>query len=198
VFDLAGPPDLRLATTRWFEHRATGRVLHVVERMGVPLLYVIDAAPEGGPLVLEGGDAAVALPSAGGWSGFPRIAAGDDRAVYTLYRTRGDPAQAEVQVLTPQHGGVPTVEQLRDEVAGLAAMLLGARPDAVEPQPVVGPDARGWVVTSGAAAVAAARVGGAAFIVVARYASDPEGSSRELLEWIRGARLAGGADRRRP
>lgn len=209
VFQLAAPgppPDLRLATTRWFEHRATGRALHVVERMGVPLAYVIDTAPEVGVLVLEAGDAAVALSPAAGWSGTPRIDAGADHAFYTLDRTRGAPAQAEVRVLTWQNGGVPSLEQLRGEVAGLAADLLGARPDAIEPQPVVGPAASGWVVTTGAGAppdvpfgaVAAARVGDAAIVVVARYAGDAQGSSRELLEWIRGARLAGVAERRHP
>jgi hypothetical protein len=204
VFERALLPDLRLATTRWFEHRATGRVLHVVERMGVPLLYVIDATSEGGPLVLEGGDAAVALSPGTGWSGVPAIDVGPDRAAYTLHRRRGLPAQAEVLLLTPGSGGVPSLEQLRAEVARMAAERLGAPPEAIEPQPVVGPDARGWVVTAGgasagatSAAIGAARVGGAAFVVIARYADERQGS-RELLEWIRGARLADPAERRRP
>ncbi len=206
AFAFDGPPDLRLATTRWFAHRATGRVLHVVERMGVPLLYVVETAPEGGPLVLEGGDLAVALSPAAGWSGVAKIQPGDERATYALRRAGGAPALAMVRVLTPRQGRVPNLDQLRAEVAGLAAEFLGERTDAIEPQPVVGPYASGWVVGSEAgapagspfAAVAAARVGGAALVLVARYASGPEGSSRELLEWMRGARLADPADRRRP
>ena len=39
-------PDLFLATTRWDCHRrTTGRVLHKVERQGVPLAYVLDLRP---------------------------------------------------------------------------------------------------------------------------------------------------------
>jgi hypothetical protein len=205
VFERAPLADLRLATTRWFEHRATGRVLHVVERMGVPLLYVIDTSSDGGPLVLEGGDAAVALSPGAGWAGIPRVDVGLDRAAYTLFRTRGAFAEAEVLVLTPGNGGVPTLDQLRAELARMAAERFGARPDAIEPQPLVGPDARGWVVTSAAVAptgtllggIGVARVGGVAIIVDARFASEPQGSL-VLLDWIRGARLANGAERRPP
>lgn len=36
-------PDILLATTRWDCHRKTGaRVLHTIERQGVPLVYVLD------------------------------------------------------------------------------------------------------------------------------------------------------------
>ncbi|WP_277957550.1 hypothetical protein, partial [Anaeromyxobacter oryzisoli] len=206
VFELGGPPDLRLATTRWFEHRSTGKVLHVVERMGVPLLYVIETAPEGAPLVLEGGDLAVALPPAPGWGGMARVEPGLDRAGYALRRLRGAPAQAEAWILTPRSGGVPSLEELRGEVAGVAATLLGGSPGDFDAQPVVGPGASGWVVTSAFAAspgapfvaIAAARVGGAALLLVARYEDDPEASSREVLGWLRGARLADAAERRRP
>jgi hypothetical protein len=206
VFDAPGPPDLRLATTRWFEHRATGRVLHVVKRMGVPLLYVIDPGPgAGGPLVLEGGDLAVALPPAVGWTGVAVPRPGDERAVYELRRVIGVGARAEVVVLTPRSGRVPSLEQLRAEVA-LAAESLGIRQGEVAPQPVVGPVARGWVVTSGdtaeegapSIAVAAARVGEGAILLRAQYDRDPQGSSRELVEWIRGASLAKEEERRRP
>jgi hypothetical protein len=39
-------PDLLLATTRWDCHRRTGaRVLHKIERQGVPLVYVLDLRP---------------------------------------------------------------------------------------------------------------------------------------------------------
>jgi hypothetical protein len=34
--------DILLATTRWDCHRKSGRVLHTVERQGVPLAYVLD------------------------------------------------------------------------------------------------------------------------------------------------------------
>jgi hypothetical protein len=40
-------PDLLLATTRWDCHRTQGNVLHVVEREGVPLLYVIERRQRG-------------------------------------------------------------------------------------------------------------------------------------------------------
>jgi hypothetical protein len=41
-------PDIVLATTRDQCHRAVpGRILHVVERMGTPLLYVIERRSRG-------------------------------------------------------------------------------------------------------------------------------------------------------
>jgi hypothetical protein len=40
-------PDLFLATTRWNCHRVPGRVLHVVERRGTPLLYVLELRRRG-------------------------------------------------------------------------------------------------------------------------------------------------------
>lgn len=43
---LRDQPDVLLATTRWGCHRSLpGRVLHVVRRFGVPLLYVVEVAP---------------------------------------------------------------------------------------------------------------------------------------------------------
>jgi hypothetical protein len=35
-------PDLVLALTRWDCHKREGKVLHIVERQGTPLLYVIE------------------------------------------------------------------------------------------------------------------------------------------------------------
>lgn len=40
-------PDLLLATTRWDCHKTRGTVLHTVERMGTPLMWVIERRPRG-------------------------------------------------------------------------------------------------------------------------------------------------------
>jgi hypothetical protein len=205
AFDFVGRPDLRLASTRWFEHRATGKVLHVVERMGVPLLYVIDPAPQD-ELVLEAGDAALALTPGAGWSGEPRVVAGEDRAVYQLSRWSGALAKAEIQVLTPRTDAVPTVEALREEVARAAAHLAGVAPAAIDPRRVDGPQAHGWITVVGPAepsgapfaAVAGARVGGAAFLAVVRCWGDRAEAVRELVAWTSGAHLAPAAERRPP
>lgn len=43
---LSGRPDIFLATTRWgCDQKESGRVLHTVSRMGVPLLFVIEVNP---------------------------------------------------------------------------------------------------------------------------------------------------------
>jgi hypothetical protein len=40
-------PDVILSITRWNAHlKKRGKVLHVVERMGVPLLYVVEVSPQ--------------------------------------------------------------------------------------------------------------------------------------------------------
>ncbi|MGB8931499.1 MAG: hypothetical protein WCC48_09670, partial [Anaeromyxobacteraceae bacterium] len=129
VFDVAGPPDMMLASTRWFEHRSTGKVLHVVSRMGVPLLYVLDRSPEAAaPIVLEAGDLAVSLPASSGWMGAPRIEQGDERAAYLLRREHGTPAQVEGWVVTQRSGQIPDGDALRGEVARIAGRVLGVDP----------------------------------------------------------------------
>ena len=55
-----GEADIYLASTRGNCHKTPGQVVHVVERMGVPLLYVIQrraiaVAPRQGPRVSRGG-----------------------------------------------------------------------------------------------------------------------------------------------
>jgi hypothetical protein len=200
------PPDLRLATTRWYAHRATGRVLHVVERMGVPLLYVLDTALAGGaPLVLEGGEFGVVLPPTAGWSGTPQVEAGRERAVHVLSRVIGVPARVEVR-FWPAREDAPDADALGREATSLASRELGALPEELDVRPLAGPNARGWIVTRRAgaergvsfAAVAALRVEDAAISIIARYDADPEGSAWELMRWLSGARLAAPEERRRP
>jgi hypothetical protein len=200
-FRFTGDPlevaDLRLVTTRWFEHRATGKVLHVVERMGVPLLYVIQTFPEGEPLVLEGGDAAVALGPGAGWSGLPQFRFGGARGAFLLRRSRGAPAHGEARVLTPESGGIPDAAELRAQVAGLAGS------DRAALRAVEGPASRGWLAVragTGAFAVQVGPPGAVAAAVVGsiRFAGAPEDVEAELENWIRFARLAEGRDRRPP
>jgi hypothetical protein len=46
--EVVGNPDVVLSITRWNQHLVYGgKVLHVVERMGVPLLYVIESTSTG-------------------------------------------------------------------------------------------------------------------------------------------------------
>jgi ketosteroid isomerase-like protein len=45
--DLADDPDILLATTRYRCMEEMGQPVHVVERMGVPLLYVFERHPRG-------------------------------------------------------------------------------------------------------------------------------------------------------
>jgi hypothetical protein len=201
------PPDLRLATTRWFSHRATGRVLHVVERMGVPLLYVIATGARDDGLVLEAGDRALMLPTPPGWYGVPELQPRDERACYLLRRDGGALQEVQALVMTPRSGPVPTLEQLRADVAMLTAKLTGGSSGTVEPQPIVGAGAgaRGWIATGdpnaargplfvGAAGV---RVGDAAVILMARHTGDAAIAMRELLELARGVRITE-EDRRVP
>jgi hypothetical protein len=193
---------LHLATTRWFSHRSTGRVLHVVERMGVPLLYVIDTADDGGRLVLEAGDLALTFPPGSGWRGRAVPEAGDERARYALVRARGGTDAMDLLILTPRTGPVPDERQLREEVAAIARSLPEARRGMPgEPTPLRGPVARGWAAPAGdsrsGATVAGLRVGDAAVLVVARHASGDAGAL-ELLDWLQGARLAPPPDRRPP
>jgi hypothetical protein len=201
VFDPTDDPDLRLASTRWFQHRASGRVLHVVERMGVPLLYVLQTFAD--PLVLEGGDEAVALSPSEGWSAMPRYKEGDLSGAYTLLRLRGEPAEGEAWIETAARGGIPSDADLRARVVELARSRLGAGPGALDAEPVNGPQARGWMVagTSGSdlGAAIAARVGDdVAVFAFARCYGDGEGARRELRDWIRNARLAAPGERRPP
>jgi hypothetical protein len=204
AFDVPGPPDLTLATTRWHANRGPGRVLHVVERMGVPLLYVLGAAREGDPLVLEGGDAAVALYPGPGWTARPVIEPGPDRAEFGLRRTGAAPGRAELHLRTPRNGGVPSVEELRAEVVDLAASFLGASPDVIAPEAVAGPGARGWLVVGGGkegdpvSAVAGGRVDGAAFLLVAQLAGERPAAVAEVRAWLERARSATGGERRPP
>lgn len=206
-FEPPGPPDLRLATTRWLQNRSTGRVLHVVARMGVPLLYVIESLPGGGPLVLEGGDRAVALPDGAGWAGVPWVERGGTGAVFVIDRVFGPPGQVEARLTTPRSGSVKGLEELRAEVLDLGRTLPGLAEATAAPMPVAGPDAKGWVLASGEAgprdgapsvAVAAARVGDSAVVMVARVYGEPGGAGPLVTEWIRGARPAVGAERRPP
>lgn len=205
LFDGGERPAVRVAGTRWLEHRATGRVLHVVERAGVPLLYVIDAAPSDGPLVLEAGDAGVALSPAAGWSGVPRVERGSERAVYDLSRSHGAFVGAELTVFSPRGGEVPALEELRGLVAASAASAAGLSPQDVRTSAVVGGEARGWLALVGPpqpgapfVGVAGARVGPLAFLVVGRFAGDRQETAQLLQEWIHGARLAAAAERRPP
>jgi 4-amino-4-deoxy-L-arabinose transferase-like glycosyltransferase len=205
AFEESDAPDLRLETTRFFAHRATGKVLHVVERMGVPLLYVLEPFAKDTPMVLEGGEGAIALSPAGAWVGTPAIVPGVPEPEFRLRRVLGTPAEADAWLLTRATGGVPEAEDLRDDVARLAAARLGTGPE-VEPQKIAGATATGWIVVGrpGArpgfpfCAAAGVRFGDAALLLVARFAGDPEASSRELLWWLRGARPALPAERRPP
>jgi hypothetical protein len=136
----------------------------------------------------------------------PRLVATFRDVEYELVRTRGAPAQGEAWVMTPRNGGVPDVDELRDLVVKAAAAKLGLRPEGIEPQPVTGDRATGWVVMRGDggpkgssfSAVAGVRAGEAALILFAQYRGDPEAASRELMRWIRGARPAASAERRNP
>lgn len=203
AFDPPGVPDVTVATTRWHANRTPGRVLHVVERMGVPLLYVIAAARDGDPVVLEGGDAAVALYPADGWWARPVIEPGPERAEFAL-RHVGASGRAEIHLRTPRNGGVPGLEDLRAEVVELAASFLRAPPDDLAPEPVVGPAARGWLVVGSDAGggpvslVAGGRVDGAAFLLVARLAMERPAAAAEVRRWLERARPAVPEERRPP
>jgi hypothetical protein len=205
-FDLHGAPELRLATTRWHQHRAPGRVLHVVERMGVPLLYIIDARPTGGDVQLEAGDRSVTLRLPFGWSAEPEVRRDDELTRYVLRPGFGGYAEVSLTIVTPGTGAVPGLATLRDEVVAQAGDLRGVNPEAIAPEPVVGPGGRGWFsagsvrtgqgpVLAGAGAMS---VGDAAVLAVARFAGDPTKGSADLLTLIRSVRLTEGGDRRRP
>jgi hypothetical protein len=195
-------PDLRLVTTRWFEHRATGKVLHVIERMGVPLLYVIQTFPENEPLVLEGGDAAVALAPADGWAALPKFRFGDDRDAFLLVRSRGQRAEGEVRVLTPSSGGIPDAAALRAEVTALADEASRG-PTRSAPRAIEGPGSRGWLRVGARTAAFAVQVGpaggpAAALVGSIHFEVAPDRLEAELEDWIRSARLADGRERRPP
>lgn len=204
AFDVPGEPDLTLATTRWHGNRSPGRVLHVVERMGVPLLYVLGAPREGDPLVLEGGDAAVALYAGSGWMARPVIEPGPDRAEFGLRRTGAGAGRAEIHLRTTANGGVPGLEELRGEVIALGASFLRVSPEALAPEAVVGPRASGWLVVGGdtsggpVSVVAGGRVDGAAFVLVARLAGERTAAAAEARAWLELARAATGDERRPP
>jgi hypothetical protein len=200
VFGSERPPDLLVLLTRFFQHRTTGRVLHRVERMGVPLAYVIDGALEASAIALEAGTAAVSLPTGPGWIGTPRIEKGVEVARYDLRYVPGD-ALAEAEVRTARDGPIPSLDALRAEVAE----RLGAGPDAgARVRPLEGPSVRGWVAWEPpggsrlGGSVAAGIVGERAVVIVAGTGGNPQAAAMGFAEWVRRARLADGADRRPP
>jgi len=182
--------DVLLSTTRWFRHRAPGRVLHVVERAGAPLLYVI-ALPgpdEAGARRLEAGDATLDLPLPAGWSVDPSYRVGDARTRYGVTSVRG--SELELVVMTPGNGAVSTDEELRQMVAAQCRREAGGAALA-DLERLEGPMARGWSArwrTAGGAEerlVAAVRTGAVAALVSGGCAP---GEPADLLVGLAGAR----------
>jgi hypothetical protein len=164
--------DLFLATTRWFEHRRPGRVIHAVERMGATLALVVDLrspAPVA-PRRFQGERRAIDLPLPAAWWATPRIEPGPTRYDYALGTPDGA-MEAELS-FAEDSAPSPTLEQLRAEVSGRA--FPGA-----ELTPLAGGQARGWVAVAlrpgMGSAVGAARIGGA----VVRFQARGRGAGAE-------------------
>jgi 4-amino-4-deoxy-L-arabinose transferase-like glycosyltransferase len=200
--ELQEPADVVLATTRWFRHRTPGRVLHVVERMGAPLLYVIDLDPAGlpAPRVLEGGDAAVELVLAPGALVRPKHALEHRRSLYEL-DWPGEQSWLELKLMTQATGGVPVDEELERQVVA-AARDWGFPPAMAREGPLPATGVSWFTATAGSPGggtlvAAAARVGDSAVLVQGRSLGGPE-AARRLLEAIRSLRPAGPDGRRWP
>jgi hypothetical protein len=187
--------DLYIATTRLFAHRAPGRVLHVVERMGAPLLYVIAPFPPAlaGPRRLEAGDLTVDLPLPAGWFVEPNLTIGDRRTRFSARSKQG--AEVELVVATPAAGPVASAEGLRTEAITESRRLgLGGG----DPERLAGPAAEGWCVRRrhaigrGEQVVGAVRTGSAVVSFRARGAPDDVAA---LLEGLAAARQGPPPDR---
>lgn len=150
--------DLFLATPRWFEHRRPGRVLHAVERMGVPLALVVDLRSPS-PLAtrrFQGERRAIELQLPAGWRASPQVRPGPTRYEYA-FGTPDGALDVELAVADDTETP-PTLEQLRVEVTESAG--------GAEVTPLSGEQARGWIAVAlggpaGGQASGAARVGGA-------------------------------------
>jgi hypothetical protein len=139
--------DIFLATTRWFGHRTPGEILHVVERMGAPLLYVIDVrdAP-GRPLRLEAGDGAVEMDAMSGWRVRPEVGLGDRHARYVMTGPEERPVVNLVIAIEPE-GRAFSPDALRSAVLHEAAGAWGMDPSGLTVMPFSGPSSSGWVVS---------------------------------------------------
>jgi hypothetical protein len=141
--------DLVVTTTRWHQHRVPGRVLHVVERLGAPLLYVIATQPAGdaGPRRLPVGEATVDLPLPPGWLVVPWLDTRDRRARFAAESWTG--AALGLAVATAEAGPVPAGEGLREavlreEVLGPPGPVLGRAALAAGLQRLAGGSGEGW------------------------------------------------------
>jgi hypothetical protein len=142
---LERPADVVLTTTRTYGHRTPGRVLHVIERLGAPLCYILALDLEQ-PLAwraFEGGRSAVELQLPTSLLIRPSWEAGDPSALYVL-----GGVEVGWEMLLKLPPGNPAMPDhpwmLRDAVAAQAQREWGPQGIGYELKPVETPWARGW------------------------------------------------------
>jgi hypothetical protein len=203
TFDDSSGEDVLLTTTRWFGHRTPGEVLHVVERMGVPLLYVIDVCDTAGPLRLQAGTAAIELDAMPGWRVRREVRPGDRRARYAMTAPARE-TEAHVAISAGPAGEALAIDVLRRGVLEEASGTWGVDPRSLDAVPFAGPSSNGWVVSRSPElrrggvqqfAIGAARVGRA----TVRFDASGDGHGvSALVAALATARLVEGAERRPP